>query len=86
MVARVIQLRPYPRASTLRALARARHAEAVACLEAGDRIAFLSRLRDVEDLTEEMRRAERWEEECRKTAAALDRLLERADRETESAS
>lgn len=75
----VTLLRPFAPARTLRALARARHVEAVELLERGDREGWYRLLGDVSALSAEARRAERWEQECRDTAAACERILERAE-------
>jgi hypothetical protein len=82
-MAPVVLLRPYSPSASLRGLARARHVEAVRCLEAGDREGWLSRLRDVDRISEEARRAERWERECRGAGKAAGRILEMAGRSGE---
>lgn len=81
----VTLLRPFPKASTLRAMARARHVEAVECLHANDLEGFLSRLRDVDAFEQRARLAQAWEDEVaashRATARLLARALEGVERE-----
>ena len=74
----VTLLRPYPPSHTLRAMARARHSEAVARLLAGDRDAWWSMLRDVRDLEEQADRALVWELECGAVRCGADWILNRA--------
>ena len=86
MTSRVVVLMPRPAsAETYKAMARARHAEAVDALNAGDRDKWWSLLCDAKALDEQAARARRQKEaiaaqirERRGYAAALERILEKA--------
>lgn len=65
---------PFAPSESLRAMARARHVEAVQRLEAGDLDGFFSMLRDVKAIEDEARRARDWE---RKLTEARDERDER---------
>jgi hypothetical protein len=85
MTGRLIKIYDHPsaaaRAKTFRALAKARHAEAVRELELGNRDGWWSRLRDVSAIEDKAREIERHLEQietCRaETVAAIESVLRR---------
>lgn len=75
---KVVLLRPFPLAKTLRALSRDRHRQAVERLLDGDRDGWSVLRKDAERIDREASAAERWEAECELTRAATEAILERS--------
>ncbi len=74
-------LRPYIPSATLRRIARATWIGAVGQLCDGDRYGYFETLRRVDALEEMAREAVHYEEECRGTARAIERILSLAGRD-----